>query len=48
MSIALADKVQELGQLWVHEDAEEIGETETLVFYHCLNCGHTFSIFLGD
>lgn len=48
MPLAIADHVVELGQIWTHMDVEEIGETETLVFYHCLNCGHRFSLDLGD
>jgi len=48
MPIEIADKVVELGQRWIHEDVEEIGETETKVFYHCLACGHHIIIDLGD
>lgn len=48
MPIEIADKVVELGQIWTHMDVEEIGETETRVFYKCNSCGHQFILDLGD
>ncbi len=48
MPIEIADKVVELQQWWIHDDVEETGETETTVFFKCLNCGHHFSVYLGD
>jgi hypothetical protein len=46
--IEIADKVEELGQWWTHEDVEEIGETETKVFFKCNSCGHVITIELDD
>lgn len=48
MPIEIADKVVELGQIWTHVDVEEIGETETRVFYKCNSCGHFIDLYLGD
>lgn len=48
MPLEIADKVVLLKQVWTHVDVEELGETETTVIFHCLNCNHIFTVFLGD
>jgi hypothetical protein len=52
MPAEIADKVVELKQFWIHDDARETEESmemdgSTLIF-HCPNCKGTFTIFLGD
>ena len=48
----IADRVAELKQLWVHDDAEETKESEIIdgstMWFHCPNCGHRYSVFVGD
>ena len=48
MPIEIGDRVLELGMIWTHVDVEEIGETETKVFYKCNSCGYCFEVYLGD
>lgn len=50
MPLKIADRVVELKQLWIHDDADEIGESDTgrFVQFHCPNCGHKYWCDLGD
>lgn len=52
MPIEIADRVAELKQLWIHDDAEETEESKKLdgrwMYVHCPNCTHTYGVDLGD
>lgn len=52
MPIEIADKVVELKQLWIHDDAEETELSMELdgnsMQCHCPHCKHTYWVYLGD
>jgi len=52
MPIEIANKVVELKQLWLHDDAEETEESKELdgsyIWVRCPNCGHLYGTYLGD
>lgn len=51
MPIEIADKVVELKQLWVHDDAEEEDPLDfdfsDYVTFKCPNCTYKFTLYLG-
>jgi hypothetical protein len=50
MPLEIAGKLVELKQLWIHDDVEEVGESDDgrYVNYACDSCGHNFWLDLGD
>lgn len=50
MDLSIKDKVVELKQLWIHDDAEEIAESDSgrYVTFKCPNCTIETTIDLGD
>lgn len=50
MDPSIKNKVVELKQFWIHDDAEEIAESDSgrFVTFKCLNCTIETTMDLGD
>jgi hypothetical protein len=52
MPAGVGDKVVQLKQLWIHDDAKETEASQELdgstMICYCPNCDFTFEIYLGD
>jgi radical SAM protein with 4Fe4S-binding SPASM domain len=50
MPLEIADKVEELRQLWIHDDVADLGESDSgrMIHVKCKNCTHEYWCDLGD
>ena len=52
MPAEVGDRAEELKQLWIHDDVEETEESKiadgSVMWFHCPNCEHNYSVFVGD